>query len=80
MPGLQSGHSPPPQEGSYGDDAVALLEGITQPLTNLATAPKAKSDSDDGCTGTIEQLITIMASKFAPDAPEQLYLTLMGKF
>ena len=80
MPGLESGHSPPPQEGSHGVHGSALLEETTHPPTNPATAPKAKSNSDDGCIGTIEQLITIMASKFPSDAPERLYLTLIGKF
>ena len=55
------------------------LEGTTHLLTSPATAPKAKSDSDDGCTGTIEQLITIMASEFPPTPPEQLYLTFIRK-
>lgn len=80
MSGLQSGHSPPPQEGSPGDHGVTPLEGTTCPLTNATTAPKANIDSDNGCTDTIKQLITIMASKFPSDAPEQLYLALIGKF
>lgn len=44
-----------------------LSQGTTHPLTNPAMAPKAKSDSDDGCTCAIEQSITIMASKVPSD-------------
>lgn len=80
MSGLQSGSSPPPEEGRPGDRGAAPPEGTTCLLTNATTAPKAHTDSDNGCTGTIKQLITIMASNFPSDAPEQLYLALIEKF
>ena len=70
---IPSSGGEPFQEGTHGVYLVALLKRTTHPLVNPTSALKPGSDSDDCCTGTIEQLITIMISEFPSDAPEQSY-------